>query len=203
MTIAIMPSEILDMNTCAINFTPDERKELLRVRTSCKLRCLSQLPFVRPCEFFGCLRLWRRGGTFSFNRFDEPWMPRVSTVYIRRPEYGDSDITTLRSFSGIISADFGNTMVSDIGISSLIASKQTLRYLFLWGTQVGEGIVHFAENMPNLEMLNISTQFIDHETFMRVCDRLPECYVAHEQHGCIFRGFTEDNATNAWRADAR
>ncbi len=196
------PCESFHMSTCAIDLTPEDRNELLRVRTSSKLRCVSQLPFVRPCEVSGCLRLWRRGGTYSYNRLFLPWTSRVSTIYIRRPEYGDSDIMTLRNFTGIVAADFGDTMVSDNGISSLIASQQTLQYLFLWGTQVGAGIVRFVENMPALKMLNISTQFIDRETFTSVCDRLSECYVIHEKHGRAFRGLTGDNAMNAWLTDA-
>ncbi len=189
------------MSTSSIDLTPEDRKDLLRVRTSRKLRCLSQLPFVRRCEFSGCFRLWRRGGTYSYNRFFFPWASRVSTIYIRRPEYGDSDIKTLQNFAGIVAADFGDTMVTDCGILALAASKQTLQYLFLWGTKVGDGIVHFVENMPALRMLNISTQFIEYDTFLRVCDRIPECYVIHEKHGRMFRGLTGDDAMHAWVSD--
>ena len=190
------------MSTSSIDLTPEDRKDLLRVRTSRKLRCLSQLPFVRRCEFSGCFRLWRRGGTYSYNRFFLPWSTRVSIIYIRQPDYGDSDIMTLQGFTGIVAADFGDTMVSDNGIPSLIASQQTLQCLFLWGTQVGVGITRFVESMPALKMLNISTQFIDRATFASVCDRLPECYVIHEKHGREFRGLTGDNAMNAWLTDA-
>lgn len=171
------------MNSCAIDLTDEEREELLRVRTSRKLRCFAHLPFVRPCEFSGCFRLWRRGGTFSYNRLFLPLVSRVSTIYIRRPEYGDLDMRTLQNFAGIVAADFGDTMVTDNGILSLTASKQTLQYLFLWGTKVGDGIVKFVEDLPSLRMLNISTRFIDPTTFSRVCERLPECYVIHEKHG--------------------
>ena len=115
------------MTTCAIDLTDEKREELLRVRTSRKLRCLSQLPFVRPCEVAGCFRLWRRGGTYSYNRFFLPWASRVSTIYIRRSEYGDSDIMTLQNFTGIVAADFGDTMVTDNGILALASSKQTLQ----------------------------------------------------------------------------
>ena len=190
------------MTTCTIDLTDKEREELLHVRTSRKLECLSRLPFVRPCEVAGCFRLWRRGGTYSYNRFFLPWTSRVSTIYIRRPEYRDSDIMTLRNFAGIVAADFGDTMVSDCGILALDASKQTLQYLFLWGTKVADGIVRFVENTPSLKMLNISTQFIGHDTFSRVCDRLPECYVIHEKHGRMFRGLTGDAAMHAWVSDA-
>ena len=186
------------MTSCAIDLTDEEREELLRVRTSRKLWCFAQLPFVRPCEFSGCFRLWRRGGTFSYNRLFLPLVSRVSTIYIRRPEYGDSDMRTLQNFAGIVAADFGDTMVTDNGIPSLTASKQTLQYLFFWGTKVGDGIVKFVEDIPSLRMLNISTRFIDPTTFSRVCERLPECYVIHEKHGRMFRGLTGDGAMQAW-----
>jgi len=109
---------------------------------------------------------------------------------------------TLQNFTGIVAADFGDTMVTDNGIFALASSKQTLQYLFLWGTRVGEGIVRFVESMPSLKMLNISTQFIEHDTFANVCERLPECYVIHEKHGRMFRGLTGDDAMNAWVSDA-
>ena len=190
------------MSACSIDLSPKERKDLLRVRTSQKLRCLTQLPFVRPCEFSGCFRLWRRGGTYSYSRFFLPWSTRVSTIYIRQPDYGDSDILTLRGFTGIVAADFGDTMVSDRGTPSLLASHQTLQYLLLWGTQVGEGIVTLIEKMPALKMLNISTEFIDASSFASVCDRLPKCFVIHEKYGGSFRGSTGDEAMSAWLSEA-
>jgi hypothetical protein len=117
---------------------------------------------------------------------------------LRRPEYGDSDMRTLQNFAGIVAADLGDTIVTDNGIPSLIASQQTLQYLFLWGTKVGDGIVKFVEDMPSLRMLNISTRFVDPTTFSRVCERLPECYVIHQKHGRMFRGLTGDDAMQAW-----
>lgn len=189
------------MGRCMIEWTPEERAEILRVRFSSMIRCSLRLPLVRPCEFTGCLRLWRKGGTFSYNRFSLPWLTRVSTIYIRRPEFGDSDAATLQHFSGIVAADFGDTALTDCGITSLFSSKETLTYLFLWGTKVGEGIVPFVEKVPALKMLNISTQFIGRSTFTSVCDRLPECYVAHDRFGQAYRGLTGDDATNAWLTD--
>lgn len=189
------------MTTCSIDLTEEGREELLRVRTSRQLRCLSQLPFVRPCEFAGCYRLWRRGGTYSYSGLSGlfvPWKSRVSTIYIRRPHYGDSDIMTLQNFTGIVAADFGDTAVTDSGILALAASKQSLQYLFLWGTKVGEGIVRFVENMPALKMLNISTRLIEPDSFLRVCDRIPDCLVIHEKHGQAFRGLSDDEAMQAW-----
>lgn len=108
---------------------------------------------------------------------------------------------TLQNFKGIVAADFGGTMVTDNGIFASASSKQTLQYLFLWDTQVGEGVVRFVESMPSLKMLNISTQFIEHDTFANVCERLPDCYVIHQKHGGSFHGLSGDEAMQAWVSD--
>jgi hypothetical protein len=175
---------------------PSISNPLLRVSVSLRAAAMVKWIIAKPEERHGCLMLGRRGGTYNFS----PGMPFVSPtqgIYIRKPCFNDKHMSLLREFRGLVSVDIGDTNVTEQGVSYLLKCK-SLRYLFLWGTLVGDAVVDVLDNMAALNMLVLSGSRISRDAFNRVRQRMPETYVCHTVYGDYYRNFEGITAGLQW-----
>jgi len=185
------------MSAC-VELTPEERADLLRVRLGRRVRCGLQWVLSKPGERTGCYWLWKCGGTFSFHRFPIPFVTPVNIVYIRKPTYSDFEMRYLSGFCNLVAVDVGDTRITERGVEHLVKSSESIRYLFLWGTEVGDSVVEPLSKLKSLEMLNISARNISYNGFLAIKHVLPNCYLSHDSFGTHFRHDSGDAATRAW-----
>lgn len=176
--------------------TEDLRTVALRVSIPRRAEALMKWLWARPEERHGCLAIGRCGGTYSFSH-RLPFVSPTHHIYVRRPCYTDVHMERLRPFRGLVAADVGDTSITERGVACLRDCTE-LRYLFLWGTQVGNGILDVLRDMPKLDMLNLSGTHVSREVFVQICELLPNALVGHADFGDCFRDFHGAKAMSKW-----
>ncbi len=175
---------------------PATENPLLRVSIPRRAGSLVKWLYARPEERSGCLAIGRCGGTYDFSH-RLPFVSPTHHIYIRRPCFTDTHMEHLRPFRGLVAADIGDTNVTERGVACLLDCVG-LRYLFLWGTQVGDGIIDVLREMPKLEMLNLSGTHVSRGVFEHIRQLLPNAFIGHAEFGDYFRDFNGANAMSEW-----
>lgn len=131
-------------------------------------------------------------------RFPIPFVTPVNIVYIRKPTYSDFEMKYLGGFCDLVAVDVGDTRIIERGVEHLVTSSESIRYLFLWGTEVGDSVIKPLSQLKSLEMLNISARNISYNGFLAIKHVLPNCYLSHESFGTHFQDESGHDATRAW-----
>ena len=169
----------------------------LRVSLLSRVGSLVKWLFARPEERRGCMTIGQCGGTYDYVNYT-PFASRTHHIYIRKPFFNDNHMEHLRPFCGLVTVDIGDTSVTERGVECLLGCK-SLRYLFLWGTRVGDGVLEVLEEMQTIDMLNLSGTRISRKVFDQICGHLPNAFVSHREFGDHFRELNGKEAITEWR----
>jgi len=170
--------------------------EHLAIRPLRRIECRLKWPFASRSERAACRTIAHLGGTFDFASF-RPFRSHVQSIYLRYVCFTDDHMKHLASCTSLMTIDAGNTNISECG-ASYLANIKKLEYLFLWSTNVGDGLVEAIGNMSWLRMLDVSNSRVSLNAFEGLRTHFTNCLVSHSEYGKFYRTYSGVDALRKW-----